>query len=187
MLLNCGAGEDSWESFGRQGDQTSQSQRKSILNIHWKDWCWSWSSNTLATWSEDLTRLKRPRCWERLEAGGEGDNRGQDGWMASPTQWNKFEQAPGDDEGWGSLAFCSLWGCKELDTLSDWTTTNPCKFNMCRDEVPSSLLRAPQLHSFMPITGRGMLDLTLTSIWGLTVCVSSQHWGWPYWKYLHHR
>ena len=43
-------GEDSWESLGLQGDQTSQSSRKSVLNIHWKDWCWSWNSNTLATW-----------------------------------------------------------------------------------------------------------------------------------------
>ena len=36
---------------------------------------------------EELTRWKRPWCWERLKAGGEGDNRGRDGWMASPTQW----------------------------------------------------------------------------------------------------
>ena len=57
------------------------------LNIHWKDWYWSWNSNTLATWCEELTPLKRPWCWERLMAGGEGDDRGWDGWMASPTQW----------------------------------------------------------------------------------------------------
>ena len=37
-----------------------------ILSIHWKDWCWSWSSNTLATWCEELTHWKRPWCWERL-------------------------------------------------------------------------------------------------------------------------
>ena len=52
-----------------------------------QDWCWSWNSNTLATWCEDLTHLKRPWCWERLRAGGEGDDRGWDGWMASPTWW----------------------------------------------------------------------------------------------------
>ena len=52
-----------------------------------KDWCWSWNSNTLATWWEELTHLKRPWCWERLKVGGEGDDRGWDGWMASPTQW----------------------------------------------------------------------------------------------------
>ena len=44
----------------------------SVLSIHWKDWCWSWNSNTLATWCEELTHLKRPWCWERLRAGGEG-------------------------------------------------------------------------------------------------------------------
>ena len=48
---------------------------------------WSWNSNTLATWCEELTHWKRPWCWERLKVGGEGDNRGWDGWMASPTWW----------------------------------------------------------------------------------------------------
>ena len=52
-----------------------------------KDWCWRWSSNTLATWCKELTHWKRPWCWERLKAGGEGDNRGWDGWMTSLTQW----------------------------------------------------------------------------------------------------
>ena len=60
---------------------------RSVLNIHWKDWCWSWNSNTLATWCEELTHLKRPWWWEKLKVGGEGDSRGWDGWMASPTQW----------------------------------------------------------------------------------------------------
>ena len=50
------------------------------------DWCCSWNSNTLATWCEELTHLKRPWCWERLNV-GEGDDRGWDGWMASPTEW----------------------------------------------------------------------------------------------------
>ena len=87
MRLNCGAGEDSWESPGLQGDPTSPSQNKSVLNVHWKDWCWSWNSNTLATYCEELTRLKRPWCWERLKAGGEGEDRRWDGWMTSLTQW----------------------------------------------------------------------------------------------------
>ena len=55
--------------------------------IHWKDWCWSWSSNTLATWGEEPTYWKRPWCWERLKAGWEEGDRGWDGWMASLTQW----------------------------------------------------------------------------------------------------
>ena len=43
--------------------------------------------NTLATWCKELTHLKRPWCWEKLMAGGEGEDRGWDGWMASPTLW----------------------------------------------------------------------------------------------------
>ena len=58
-----------------------------ILGVHWKDWCWSWNSDTSATWCEELTSWKRPWCWKRLRAGGEGDDRRWDGWMASPTQW----------------------------------------------------------------------------------------------------
>ena len=50
-------------------------------------WCSTWSLNTLATWCEELTHWKRPWCWERLKAGGEGDNRGWDGWVSSPTWW----------------------------------------------------------------------------------------------------
>ena len=47
----------------------------------------NWNSNTLATWCEELTHLTRPWCWERLKAGREGDDRGWNGWMTSPTQW----------------------------------------------------------------------------------------------------
>ena len=87
MLLNCGVREDSLESLGLQGDPTSPFWMRSVLNIHWKDWCWSWNSKTLATWCEEVTHWKRPWCWERLKVGGEGDNRGWDGWMASLTRW----------------------------------------------------------------------------------------------------
>ena len=49
--------------------------------------CWSWNSNTLATWCKELTHWKRSWCCERLKAAGEGDDRGWDGWTASLTQW----------------------------------------------------------------------------------------------------
>ena len=51
---------------------TARRSHQSILNIHWKDWCWSWSSNTLATWCEEPTHWERPWCWERLKAKGDG-------------------------------------------------------------------------------------------------------------------
>ena len=60
---------------------------QSILKEISPEWFWSWNSNALATWCKELIHLKRPWCWERLKVGEEGDNRGWDGWMASPTQW----------------------------------------------------------------------------------------------------
>ena len=82
----------------------------SVLN-----WCWSWSSSTLATWCKELTE-KRPWCWERLKAGGEGDDRGWDGWMASRLNGHEFEQAPGVGNWQGSLVCCSHWDCKMSNT-----------------------------------------------------------------------
>ena len=67
--------------------RSNQSIVKQIsLGVHWKDWCWGWNSNTLATSCEELTHWKRPWCWEGLGAEGEGDNREWDGLMASPTR-----------------------------------------------------------------------------------------------------
>ena len=68
----------------RRSNQSILKERL-VLGVHWKDWCWSWNSNPLATWCEESTHLKRPWMRERLKAGGEEDDRGWDGWMASPT------------------------------------------------------------------------------------------------------
>ena len=73
MVLNCGAGEEFWESLGQQGNQTCQSLRKPTLNIYWNDWCWSWIRIDAeypleATWCDKPTHWKRPWCWERLRA-----------------------------------------------------------------------------------------------------------------------
>ena len=58
-----------------------------VLGVFWKDWCWSWNSNTLATYCDELTHWKRPWCWEGLKEGEEGGNRGWDGSMPSTNQW----------------------------------------------------------------------------------------------------
>ena len=65
------------------------------LGVHWQNWCWSWNSNTLAIWYEELTHLKRPWFWEMWRVDSfektlmlgkiEGERRGWDGWMPSPT------------------------------------------------------------------------------------------------------
>ena len=99
---------------------------KEIQLVHSKGnqfWMFIWRTDVeveipvlLVTWCEELTHLKRPGCWERLKAGGEGDDKGWDGWMASPTRWTNFEWTPGVDDGQGGLACCNSWGLKELDT-----------------------------------------------------------------------
>ena len=103
---------------------------KSTLSIYWEDWCWSWNSNTLAICWEEPTHWKRPRCLERLRAGGEEPTEDE---MVGWHHWlngHEFKQTPGDSEGQGSLECCSPRGGKELDTLSRWTSkwTN-CTFD----------------------------------------------------------
>ena len=130
MLLNCGVGEDycgvecpldckeiqpiqpkghqSWVFIGR----TDVEGETPIL---------------LATWCEELTHWKRPWCWERLRAGGEGDFRGWDGWMASPTQWTWVWVHSGIWWWTGRPGLLrGSWGCKELDTTErlNWTELN---------------------------------------------------------------
>ena len=90
-----------------------------VLNTHWKDWCWNWNSNTLVIWCEELTHWKRPCCWERLKVGGEGDYRGWDGWMASPTQWTRVWINSRVGDGQGGLSCCSPWGHR---VRQDWAT-----------------------------------------------------------------
>ena len=84
--------------------------RRSVLGVHWKDWCWSWNASTLATSCKELTHWKRPWCWEGLGAGGEGDDRGWDGWMVSPTWWAWVWVNSGVGNGQGGLACCDSWG-----------------------------------------------------------------------------
>ena len=93
----------------------------SILNIHWKDWYWSWNSNTLATWCEEPARWKRPWCWERLKVGGQGDDRGWDGWMASLTQWTWVWVNSWSWWWTGRPGVLQSMGSQSRTWLGDWT------------------------------------------------------------------
>ena len=125
MLLNYGVGEDSWESLGLQGDPTSPSSRRSVLGVHWKEWCWSWNSSSLATSCEELIHWKRPWCWEGLGAGGEGDDRGWDGWMASLTRWAWLWVDSGSWWWTGRPGVLRFMGLKESDMMEqpNWRKT----------------------------------------------------------------
>ena len=76
-----------------------------------------WSSNTLATWCEELTHWKRPWCWERLRAGGEGATE-LVGWRHC-LNGHGFGWTLGVGDGQGGLACCSSWGHKESD-MTEW-------------------------------------------------------------------
>ena len=99
-------------------------------DIHWKDCCWSWNFNTLATWCKELTHWKSPWCWESLKAGREGDDRGWDGWMASPTQWTWvwvsfgswwWTEKPGVLQFMGSQRAGPDWGTELNELKVPWT------------------------------------------------------------------
>ena len=73
---------------------------------------------------EELTYWKRPWCWEGLGAGGEGDNRGWDGWMASLTQW-AWVWVNSRSWWWtGRPGVLRFMGSQSRTRLSDWTELN---------------------------------------------------------------
>ena len=83
--------------------------------------CWSWNSSTLATSCEELTRWKRLWCWEGLGAGGKGDDRGWDGWMATDSMdvsLSELRELVLDREAW-RVAIHGV--AKSRTRLSDWT------------------------------------------------------------------
>ena len=89
MLLNCGVGEDSWESLGLQGDPTShpKGDQSCLCSLEGLMLKLKLQYFGHFMWRVEKTHWKRPWCWEGLGAGGKGDDRGWDGWMASPTRW----------------------------------------------------------------------------------------------------
>ena len=71
-------------------------------------------------WCKELTHWKRPWCWERLKAGGEGDNRGWDSWMASLTWWTWVWASSGSWWWTGKLGVLQSMGSQKVG--HDWAT-----------------------------------------------------------------
>ena len=90
-------------------DINPKGYQSKILNFHWKDWCWSWSSNMLATWCEELTHGKRCWRWVRLKVGEKGTTDNQRVEWHQEFNGQESEKTPKDSEGQGSLVFCGPW------------------------------------------------------------------------------
>ena len=124
MLLNCDVGEDSWESLGLKGNQTSQSRgNQSWISIGRTDA----EAEAPTPWLSDVKNWltgKDPdpgKDWTQEEKGMTEDE--MVGWY----HWlngHEFEQASGVGDGQGSLACCSPWGCKESDS-TEWLNWDP--------------------------------------------------------------
>ena len=94
------------------------------MKIQWKDWCWNWKSNTLVTWCEEMTHWKRPWCWKRLKAGGEGDYRDE---MVRWHHWLQCTQVWASSGIWwwtGKLGVLQSMGLQSQTWLRDWTELN---------------------------------------------------------------
>ena len=116
MLLNCGVGEDSWESLGLQGDPTSPFWRRSALGFLWKNdakaetpvLCLPDAKSWLIGKDSDAGR-----DWGQEEKGTtEDEMAGWHHWLdGRESQW-----ILGVGDGQGGLACCDSWGLKESDT-----------------------------------------------------------------------
>ena len=121
MLLNCGVGEDSWESLGLQGDPTRPFQRRSVLGVLWrtdakaetpvlwpphaKSWLIEKGSDAGRDWGQEEKQMTEERAGWHHQLDG-----------------HEFEWTPGIGDGQGGLACCDSWGRKESDTTErlDW-------------------------------------------------------------------
>ena len=102
-------------------------------------------SSTLATSCEELTHWKRLWCWEGLEAGGEWDGRGWDGWMVSLTRWTWVWVNSGS---WWWTG--RSWGCKESDRTEQLNWTGG-EWGKCCLSTTWLLGRIPGIRSWYPL------------------------------------
>ena len=135
ILLNCGVGEDSWESLQFSSVQSlweSLGLRKSnqsilkgsVLGVHWEDGCWSSSpilwppeEKSWIIWKD----LDGGKVWGQEKVMTEDEMVGWHHWLTG----HGFVWTLGVDDGWGGLLCCSSWGRKESDTTEqlNWLTT----------------------------------------------------------------
>ena len=124
----------------------------------------------LATWCEELTHWKWPWCWERLRVGGEGDNRGWDGWTISLTQWMWVLVNSGTWWWTGRPGVLQAMGLQRV--RHDWATelnwTDDLKISLCIEKCMSLFIYAFNASFCYPATENNQ-DIFLS--WFLYYCL----------------
>ena len=130
MLLNWGVGEDSWVPWTARRSNESILKR-SVLVVHWKDWCWSWSSNTSATWCEDQLTGKDPH------AGKDWRQEGKEMTEDEMVGWHHWLEDMGLGGLWELVMNREAWRAvvhgvaKSRTQLSDWIELNLHSHQQC--------------------------------------------------------
>ena len=181
MLSISGAGEDSWESLGQQGDQISQSQRKLTLNIHWMDIHPSNPLDPLDDAEAEAPILSPPDAkdqlirkdldvgedWSQEEKGmTENEMVGWHHWLCG----HEFEQTPGDGEGQWSLVCWSPWCTKESD-MTEWLNSNHSLWAIMEATHVVLWLECLSSQSFPLVSLKGVMGCTTLSLQKWTQCL----------------
>ena len=127
---------------------------KSVLNIHWKDWCWNWSSNIWATWCEELTHWKKT-----LMLGGIGvrRRRGQ--------QWIRWLDG-----------ITHSMGLSWVNSGSWWWTGRPGVLRFMESQRVGHDWATELNWTRMPVSGRLNLLINFLNIY---LCIGQSSVMWP--------
>ena len=175
MLLNCGVGEDSWQSPDYKEIQPVHSEGDQPWDFFGRNDAKSWNSSTLATSCKELTHWKRLWCSEGLGAWGEGDYRGWDDIIdLMDMSLNELRELVMDREAWRAV----IHGiAKSWTWLSDWIELNWTELYFLCTSYATTTTHRPTKCSFIAAFSHSTLLLTTESISQQDQCNAAISYG----------